>query len=428
MKKSLLLTKILTLILVITLNIFLLQYIRNNLNLTVSDINNESLIHISDQLNSQIGFMHNLTSAVFETAVIPAVSGIPAGSESRLNSECERIFSSLNEYMISGIKISYGNSSLHFGETPSSGSSLLIADSFSARGASADITAEFYYPLENLLTDISGVTGITVLKNTSDSGLPDELTEFTSEIIQSAESGSPAAMSTNETEGLVILPLEKYSGVRDSVLIAEISNPSLALLYHNSKIILILLIVIFITITAFIMFIHIKQRIVKDLIAHDPLTGAFSRMQIFNLLKGEYIRSKRYGTPVSIILFDIDHFKQLNDKYHKTTGDSILQIFSKTIMKDLRTTDHFGRIGGDQFMLLLPETDRDGAYQLGKLTLERIHQTSFPEIGKLSCSMGIGEISESDSSLDAFIDRIESGLYLSKQTRRDQITVVASIS
>ncbi len=428
MKKSLLLTKILTLVLVIALNIFLLQYIRKNLILTVSDINNDSLVHISDQLNSQTGFMNTMTAAVFETAIIPALSGLPSNSESRLNSECERIFNGLEGHIISGMKVSYGGYNFSSGEIPASGSRLLVTDSFSARGASDYINTEFYYPLENLLTDISGVTGITVLKDAADSGIPEKLTEYSSKIINVAEGGNSEALSTNDTEGLVIIPLEKYSGVRGSVLIAEINNPSLELLYHNSKIILILLTVIFATVTAFILFIHIKQKIVKDLIAHDPLTGAFSRLQIFNLLKGEYIRSKRYGTPVSIILFDIDHFKQINDRYNKAAGDSILQIFSKTIMKDLRTTDYFGRIGGDQFMLLLPETDRDGAYQLGKLTLERIHQTNFPEVGKLSCSMGIGEISEADSSLDAFIDRIESGLFLSMQTRRDQITVVASIT
>lgn len=103
---------------------------------------------------------------------------------------------------------------------------------------------------------------------------------------------------------------------------------------------------------------RLKQNLAleKKLSGTDPLTNAMNRRAFFNVLKSEIARSSRYGHPVSLVYFDIDNFKKINDHHGHAEGDRLLKKISETVKSSLRNTDFLARMGGDEFAVLLPET------------------------------------------------------------------------
>src|SRR5207253_9395550 len=100
---------------------------------------------------------------------------------------------------------------------------------------------------------------------------------------------------------------------------------------------------------------------IEDLAELDELTGSFNRRCIMRVLDEEIARSARSGTACSVALIDLDHFKRVNDTYGHPTGDEVLRTFSITMFANIRSIDRFGRYGGEEFLLVLPDMPDDGA-------------------------------------------------------------------
>jgi len=154
----------------------------------------------------------------------------------------------------------------------------------------------------------------------------------------------------------------------------------------------------------------------------DSLTGLFNRKHIDYMLQKEVEEAKRYATPLSIIFCDIDHFKRINDKYGHQVGDDVLKELSAVMRRELRKSDIIGRWGGEEFLIILPNTHLKEALNVAKKLQNAIREHTFATIGHLTCSFGVTEFKKEDSIYKLMI-RVDQALYEAKNTGRDKIVV-----
>jgi len=160
----------------------------------------------------------------------------------------------------------------------------------------------------------------------------------------------------------------------------------------------------------------------------DALTGLINRRALTDSLTYEMDRAKRYGSGLSLILCDIDNFKEINDNYGHDMGDRALQMLSGTLKSMLRRTDIAGRYGGDEFMIILPETAAGGAESLADKLLSEIRKSDLRfDDGKqvsLSMSIGIACMTGEEETPDSLVKRADAALYTSKQGGRDRVSTM----
>lgn len=162
-----------------------------------------------------------------------------------------------------------------------------------------------------------------------------------------------------------------------------------------------------------------KKEYYQDLAYHDHLTKIYNRQMFNKLYKKELENKKRHGDALSIIMLDIDHFKQVNDTYGHDIGDKVLVALSELISKNIRTNDIFARWGGEEFMILLPRTNVDIAYKKAE-ELRKIIDNHKNKIPHFTVSFGVTEIMEYDKNQSSFI-RVDKALYQAKVKRNDVV-------
>lgn len=156
----------------------------------------------------------------------------------------------------------------------------------------------------------------------------------------------------------------------------------------------------------------------------DKLTGLYNRYKFYLIATQEINRAKRTGRPFSIILFDIDRFKQINDRYGHDIGDYVLQTIAKILRRNLRAYDYIFRWGGEEFIVLAPETDAKNAMQLAQKIRTLIENYNFKTVGKVTVSLGVAQIDpENESNIDKVIKRADNALYISKKEGRNRATL-----
>jgi diguanylate cyclase (GGDEF)-like protein len=159
----------------------------------------------------------------------------------------------------------------------------------------------------------------------------------------------------------------------------------------------------------------------------DPLTGLFNRLKFDQALAMEILRSERYQTGFSLILFDIDHFKYVNDVHGHQIGDSVLVQISRIVADQVRVTDLLARWGGEEFVILATGSNQQMAQQASEKLRIAIGQSVFPGVGAVTCSFGITEYIEGDTA-ETLIARSDSALYRAKKKGRNRVEVAAPIS
>ena len=159
----------------------------------------------------------------------------------------------------------------------------------------------------------------------------------------------------------------------------------------------------------------------ESLATHDGLTEAKNRRAFNEKLVEEWSRAQRYGTPLSLVMFDVDKFKSYNDSYGHQAGDAVLKLLARTVMTLVRVTDFFARYGGEEFALILPNTDADGAYILAERLRERIERAPWKERAVTS-SFGVATIEAGMTSGEALLEAADKALYLSKERGRNRVT------
>jgi diguanylate cyclase (GGDEF)-like protein/PAS domain S-box-containing protein len=160
----------------------------------------------------------------------------------------------------------------------------------------------------------------------------------------------------------------------------------------------------------------------KHISRTDGLTGLLNRQYLDKRLDEEIRRAKRYGNPLTIIMFDIDYFKIINDTFGHITGDKILQKTSSIIKEEIRNTDVAGRFGGDEFMIILVHTDITVGMQVADRLSSRIRQhrikvNEYDTTG-YSISTGICEYDDAMGSVEEFINKADMALYDAKRSRK----------
>jgi diguanylate cyclase (GGDEF)-like protein len=151
---------------------------------------------------------------------------------------------------------------------------------------------------------------------------------------------------------------------------------------------------------------------------YDPLTGLANRRMMHLIFKRNFEEAKRYGRPFSVIMLDIDFFKKYNDTKGHTAGDRLLVDVSKVLINSTRGVDLVSRYGGEEFLILLPETDLPGA----QILAERIRE-SVEKGTDVTASLGIACCTGETQSEEELINKADAALYQAKETGRNRVEV-----
>lgn len=153
----------------------------------------------------------------------------------------------------------------------------------------------------------------------------------------------------------------------------------------------------------------------------DPLTQIHNRAFFNSRMKEEISRAQRYNNTLGLILFDIDHFKRVNDTYGHLEGDNVLKVISHLSLDNIRSSDVLARWGGEEFVILVPEEKKENAKGLAEKLRIIFENHKFDRGFQVTCSFGVTHLVK-DESQESFINRADHALYQSKENGRNQVT------
>jgi two-component system, cell cycle response regulator len=164
-----------------------------------------------------------------------------------------------------------------------------------------------------------------------------------------------------------------------------------------------------------------QTRRLESLIFEDALTGLANRRYILTQLSSQVSGARRHGRPLSVAIVDIDHFKPVNDRHGHQTGDKVLVAVARSLAEHLRAEDHLGRLGGEEFLVVLPDTDTTAAERvIGKLRCEAALATVEHEGGRIGVTVSIGVATWGDEPPEELLRRADGALYDAKTAGRDR--------
>jgi len=163
-----------------------------------------------------------------------------------------------------------------------------------------------------------------------------------------------------------------------------------------------------------------RNKVLEDMATSDKLTGLKNRHSLDSRLESELERALRYNEPLSIILFDIDHFKRVNDTWGHPTGDEVLKQMASIAASRVRGPDDVYRWGGEEFLIVAPHTSLQGALALAEKLRAAIEADTFPVVGSLTASFGVAELRPAEDR-DTWFKRVDLALYRAKNTGRNRV-------
>jgi diguanylate cyclase (GGDEF)-like protein len=158
----------------------------------------------------------------------------------------------------------------------------------------------------------------------------------------------------------------------------------------------------------------------NNLATLDRLTQISNRFEFDKILGHSIEVARRYKRSFSILLLDIDHFKSVNDTYGHLAGDEVLKVFSDLLRKQIRQSDVVARWGGEEFIILLPDTPLPSAIKMAEALRQRIEINPFDTVGNLTCSIGVAEFSGIEEA-DDLLHRADEKLYRAKHSGRNRV-------
>jgi diguanylate cyclase (GGDEF)-like protein len=168
---------------------------------------------------------------------------------------------------------------------------------------------------------------------------------------------------------------------------------------------------------------------VQELATMDSLTGIFTRRYWFERCNEEMERSRKFNYELSFLMLDIDHFKDFNDKYGHLVGDVILMAVSNTIKENIRQIDLVGKYGGEEFCVILTETNAEGAQFVAERIRKAMEEKSvaaYDEDLKVTISIGVSAFPQDSSDLNTLVDKADQALYKAKESGRNRVCVYNS--
>ena len=174
-----------------------------------------------------------------------------------------------------------------------------------------------------------------------------------------------------------------------------------------------------------------QKEAAEQLARIDPLTGLLNRRAFFEASEVEIRRVLRYRQPLSVIAIDLDHFKSINDSYGHGAGDSVLIDFAHVVSQQLRGVDLVARLGGEEFVVLLPDSDTQGALRVAE-RLRLALADSGPQVGEgvlhYTASFGVAGLDPGQSSLEELLERADTALYAAKRQGRNRVELAPATS
>lgn len=155
--------------------------------------------------------------------------------------------------------------------------------------------------------------------------------------------------------------------------------------------------------------------------SHDQLTGAIARATFIELLMKELARSKRNGRPLALLMFDLDHFKSINDRFGHAVGDRVIIDFVHRTKGLLRNIDSIGRYGGEEFVALLPETTMDEARIVADRICKGVAEASSEGLPAYTVSIGVAVAPHGDEAAETLLYQADKALYLAKANGRNRV-------
>ena len=165
---------------------------------------------------------------------------------------------------------------------------------------------------------------------------------------------------------------------------------------------------------------------VEQLAVTDTLTETYNRRKFDEIAGQEHRRAEHEKIPFSLIMFDLDHFKKVNDKFGHSIGDQVLKHLCRLIRGLIRQGDLLIRWGGEEFLLLLPATEIDEAGPFAERVRLEVEKEDFPIAGQITISLGVAQLQEGDS-IDALLKRVDSALYRAKQKGRNRVVLCSEL-
>ena len=164
----------------------------------------------------------------------------------------------------------------------------------------------------------------------------------------------------------------------------------------------------------------VKNNSLEILSSTDALTSLYNRTKIDEIINSEIKRTKRYSAPLSAMLIDIDYFKYVNDTYGHQAGDMILKEFSNLLSSSFRESDYISRWGGEEFLIILPNTTLENSIILAKKFTTLMENTKFSYAFSNTCSIGVSHLTQEDTK-ESLIERADKALYMAKERGRNMV-------
>jgi diguanylate cyclase (GGDEF)-like protein len=166
----------------------------------------------------------------------------------------------------------------------------------------------------------------------------------------------------------------------------------------------------------------------RELSFTDELTGMFNRRYFNQRFDREMQRALRYERPLTAIMIDIDHFKTFNDNHGHLMGDRVLRIVAELLESNIRKADIPARFGGEEFVILLPEIDKEHGYKVAEKLRRAVEKAEFPKeetqpLGRITISLGVASFPEDSTSAPDLLERADRALYLAKTLGRNQVAI-----
>lgn len=165
-----------------------------------------------------------------------------------------------------------------------------------------------------------------------------------------------------------------------------------------------------------------RQKQAESMAVTDPLTNAYNRRKFSEVLDQEIKRVERYDRSFSIVLLDIDNFKKINDMHGHDVGDFVLKRVTELVRENIRDVDILSRYGGEEFVIILPETSIKGAMVVAERIRKVIESACFDKVGHITVSAGVSDFMQGDNSESVF-KKADNALYIAKNEGRNRVSV-----
>jgi diguanylate cyclase (GGDEF)-like protein len=173
-----------------------------------------------------------------------------------------------------------------------------------------------------------------------------------------------------------------------------------------------------------------KNRLLEQLSTTDPLTGLRNRRYLTEMLAVEFLRAQRHRTPLAVVMADIDHFKRVNDRHGHAAGDAVLEGVADVLRRRMRGSDHGGRYGGEEFLLVLANAEIEGARTFAERLRQEVEETEFrSDAGpiRVTLSLGVAALRACHETPGDLVGEADEALYRAKQAGRNRVAGAADV-